>query len=218
MRVALCDENNLLLDVLGSAIRAGGHEVVAQTRAPEAVIAATRAHQPDLCFIEVDFIDGSGVDAIASMTAASPRTKVILLTGSRDARLIGRARAAGAVGMIDKAQSLAVLLRTLDGYGQDLPNKRFNRIPAQRSWTDRISPGDPGWALRFLTPREWEVLDDLAAGDSTEQIALRMGVRRATASGHIQNLIDKLGVHSRLQATALLESTLRGERRPMHQH
>ena len=218
MRVALCDENNLLLDVLGSAIRAGGHEVVARTPAPAAAVAATRTHQPDLCFIEVVFTDGSGVDAIASMTAASPRTKVILLTDSRDERLIGRARAAGAVGVINKAQSLADLFRTLDAYRQELPNTRFTRIPAQRSWTDRISPGDPGWALRFLTPREWEVLDDLVAGDSTEQIARRMGVRHATARGHIQNLMDKLGVHSRLQATALLESTLRGERRPMHQH
>lgn len=57
--------------------------------------------------------------------------------------------------------------------------------------------------LRVLTPREVEVLQLLAAGLSTDDIGQRLSLSRATVRNHVQNLLPKLGVHSRIEATVL---------------
>ena len=56
--------------------------------------------------------------------------------------------------------------------------------------------------MYFLTEREREVLDSLAEGHSTAVIAERLGVRAATARSHVQSVLMKLGVHSRVAAVA----------------
>jgi DNA-binding NarL/FixJ family response regulator len=58
--------------------------------------------------------------------------------------------------------------------------------------------------LRFLTEREWQVLMLLAAGESTDRIGASLGVQTSTARAYVQRMLDKLGVHSRLEATSLL--------------
>src|SRR6478736_5070443 len=60
------------------------------------------------------------------------------------------------------------------------------------------------WALRFLSDREWDVLRCITQGLTTRQIAGQLGVRNSTARTHVQNLLSKLGVHSRLEVAALL--------------
>ena len=57
--------------------------------------------------------------------------------------------------------------------------------------------------LRVLTPREFEVLQLLAAGLSTEEIGERLSLSRATVRNHVQNMLPKLGVHSRIEAAVL---------------
>jgi two-component system nitrate/nitrite response regulator NarL len=58
--------------------------------------------------------------------------------------------------------------------------------------------------LKFLTDREWEVMRCIMDGQSTDEMAESLGVRRSTARTHVQNLLAKLGVHSRLQVAALM--------------
>jgi DNA-binding NarL/FixJ family response regulator len=60
--------------------------------------------------------------------------------------------------------------------------------------------------LSFLTDREWQVLKCVSDGLSTEEIATELCVRRSTARTHVQNVLTKLGVHSRLQAAALVSA------------
>jgi two-component system nitrate/nitrite response regulator NarL len=70
--------------------------------------------------------------------------------------------------------------------------------------------------LRFLTEQEWRVLSLLAAGEPTSRIGETLGVRPGTARGYVQKLLEKLGVHSRLQAAALLAAYR--QRRPAVSH
>ena len=74
----------------------------------------------------------------------------------------------------------------------------------QQALRTRKASDDPRWALQFLTDREWEVMRCIMEGQTTEQMAETLGVQRSTARTHVQNLLTKLGVHSRLQAAALL--------------
>jgi DNA-binding NarL/FixJ family response regulator len=70
-------------------------------------------------------------------------------------------------------------------------------------------PSDPGLAgdtdpLRFLTPRERQVLDALAEGASTPKLAARLGLSTSTVQSYVKAVLSKLGVHSRLEAVVLL--------------
>ena len=62
----------------------------------------------------------------------------------------------------------------------------------------------PTWVLSFLTEREWQVLRCITDGLGTDEIATALNVRRSTARTHVQNVLTKIGVHSRLQAVALV--------------
>ena len=75
---------------------------------------------------------------------------------------------------------------------------------------------DPLWMLKFLTEREWEVMRCIMDGLSTEQMAEQLCVQRSTARTHVQNLLTKLGVHSRLQAAALMTAHASAETWPVH--
>ena len=74
---------------------------------------------------------------------------------------------------------------------------------------------DIEWLISFLTQREREVLRRIVTGQSTEEMARDMAVTRSTARTHVQNVLQKLGVHSRLQAVAAVANRARGDlRRP----
>ena len=75
---------------------------------------------------------------------------------------------------------------------------------------------DPLWQLRFLTDREWEVMRCIMDGLTTAEMAHQLGVRRSTARTHVQNLLTKLGVHSRLKAAALMTAHASSESWPAH--
>ena len=75
---------------------------------------------------------------------------------------------------------------------------------------------DPLWMLKFLTEREWEVMRYIMDGLSTEQMADQLRVQRSTARTHVQNLLTKLGVHSRLQAAALMTAHASADTWPVH--
>ena len=80
----------------------------------------------------------------------------------------------------------------------------------------RVREDDPLWVLKFVTQREWEVLRCIMDGLSTEQMADHLRVRRSTARTHVQNLLTKLGVHSRLQAAAMITAYASDETWPVH--
>ena len=75
---------------------------------------------------------------------------------------------------------------------------------------------DPLWQLRFLTDREWEIMRCIMDGLTTAEMAHQLGVRRSTARTHVQNLLTKLGVHSRLKAAALMTTHASSESWPAH--
>jgi len=79
-----------------------------------------------------------------------------------------------------------------------------------------VDNDDPLWMLKFLTEREWEVMRCIMDGLSTEQMAGQLRVQRSTARTHVQNLLTKLGVHSRLQAAALMSAHASSETWPVH--
>jgi two-component system nitrate/nitrite response regulator NarL len=214
MRLLVCDDHKLLLDALSMALGDKGHTVVATALDPDQAVEAAREHQPDVCLLDVYFPQGSGLLAIGRIHDVSAQTKVVILSGAISAGLVAEAIAAGAQGFVGKEKPIGVVIEALELAHQGY--LAVDPLLLQTALRPRLHADDPLWVLKLLTEREWEVMRALIDGLSTQQIADRLDVRRSTARTHVQNLLNKLGVHSRLQAAALMTAHASEVTWPVH--
>jgi two-component system nitrate/nitrite response regulator NarL len=203
VRLVLCDDHRLLAEALGTALRAHGHEVVAVVTTPEAGYRAVVEHHPDVCLLDVGFPGASGLDVVARIVSAAEDTKILMLSGRSDPDVVNAALTAGAAGFVLKEQGIDRILQALDRVlaGEAIVDSGLLRAALSMP-TPRRSPESQ--RLRSLTSREREALRRIAAGDSTKEVARAMHVSESTARTHVQNVLTKLGVRSRLQAAALV--------------
>ena len=172
---------------------------------PDAAVAAVTTHRPDICVLDALF-DGDAAAAVAAagqMRETSPATRVVVLSGTDEPEVVGAAVTAGAAGYVLKTCEIDAITalhragRRRRGGGGRRAGPAGDRCtgPPLRTPRSRL--------VRYLTSREREVLVRLVRGEDTGAIAARMGIRPATARSHIQNVLAKLGVHSRLEAVVL---------------
>ena len=214
MRLLVCDDHRLLVDALSMALTDMGHTVVATALDPDEAVEAAREHQPDACLLDLNFPVGNGLSAIARILDVSEDTKVVILSGSSNRGVVADAIAQGARGFVCKEKPIGAIIEALEKVHQGY--LAVDPLVLQDALRPRAQDDDPLWVLKFLTAREWEVLHCIMEGLSTEQMAEQLGVHRSTARTHVQNLLSKLGVHSRLQAAALIASHATGETWPVH--
>jgi two-component system nitrate/nitrite response regulator NarL len=198
MKIVLCDDHEMWLQALEVALEARGHVVTALTTTPDTGVQAVAATDPDVVALDVGFPDGNGFEAAERITAASPRTRVVMLTASAEPTVRAAALAAGASGITRKDQSIVAILASLERVADG--GDAFEQ-PAVRSTPRRTRPeSEIARLVASLTARERDVLRRLIEGRTTGDIARDLGVTTNTARTHIQNVLTKLGVHSRLQA------------------
>ena len=143
------------------------------------------------------------MEAIRDIAGQSGGTKVLVLSGSAAPGVTASVLEAGAYGYVGKDQPVEVILRALERIG----NGELSFDAAQLRAGVRHGPRVEGGVqllIAQLTPREQQVLRRLMQADTTEQIASNLGITRATARAYVQNILTKLGVHTRLQAVALV--------------
>jgi two-component system, NarL family, nitrate/nitrite response regulator NarL len=214
MRLLVCDDHRVLLDALSMALTANGHTVVATAIDPNEAVEAAREHQPDVCLLDVHFPNDNGLKAIARIHEVSPSTKVVMFSGSMNRGLVADAIAEGAQGFVGKERPVGAIIDALAMAHQGhlaVDLDMLQQVLRPEADNDGLL-----WMLKFLTEREWEVMRFIMDGMSTEQMADRLRVRPSTARTHVQNLLTKLGVHSRLQAAALMTAHASAESWPVH--
>jgi DNA-binding NarL/FixJ family response regulator len=202
MRVVICDDHVMLAEALSGMLAGRGHEVLDVVHdAPQSVIAVLK-HRPDICLLDLRLPSGSGLLVIPALRMASPDTRVEVLTALVDKATAAEAQRLGAAAFIGKDQPLDAIEAVF---------KAVMSHPPQTPWEQPVSKvalggvlGRGSHRLRFLTERERQVLGALRRGLDTTEIARELGVERSTARTHIQNVLVKLGVHSRLEAAALV--------------
>lgn len=211
MRIVLCDDHCLLLEAIAISLNGAGHTVVATTTTPDECVAAIAEHRPDVCLLDLDLAGCNGLAAVPRILEVAPETKVVILSCAWSPTVVGEAIKAGAVGFVRKDQ-------TLDGILVALEQVRCGQIAvdpaalrAAMSATDDANHDDPRWVIRFLTVREREVLRRIVLGEGTAEIARNLGVANSTARTHVQNVLQKLGVHSRLHAVAFVGTEFTAE-------
>lgn len=202
LRVVLCDDHLMLLEGLSNALTAHGHIVEACVTNPRDLVRVVDEVSADVCILDLSFPEGDGLSVAAQIIESNPSTKILLLSGVMNAEVVRRGIQIGIQGFLSKSASLEEILESLArlGAGQvAIDADLFRRALSPPSRASRGPVDDP---MGELTPREREVLSCIVGGADTAQIALRLGITTSTARAHVQNVLMKLGVHTRLQAVA----------------
>jgi len=159
----------------------------------------------DVAILDLGLPDGSGTELVGAVHASSPRAVALVLTSFTDQRVLAEAIEAGAAGVLHKSsdvQEIIGAVRKLHA-GEQLVSAREVSEAIRLAVTERRRGESERLMLESLTAREREVLQALAAGLTDREISERLFLGPGTVRTHVNNILGKLGVRSRLQAVVL---------------
>jgi DNA-binding NarL/FixJ family response regulator len=177
-------------------------EVVAQAGTLAEARRAMDGAEADLGVIDLTLPDGEGTELIEELREANPDFVALVLTASLDRTDHARAVEAGAAGVLHKSADVDAILdatRRL-GEGETLLSEDELIALLRLAGQNREEAVEARASIEQITPREKEVLKKLAEGLSNKEIAARLHMSVDTERTHMMNILNKLGVHSRLQA------------------
>lgn len=197
--VLLVEDHDMVAQALVEALTAAGSfDVVGTARTTADAITVATLYQPHVVVLDLRLADGDdSTSSIGAILACSPDSKVLVLSAWGDDWSVSRAVEAGCHGYLLKEQGLDDLI---DGI-RAVARGEATFAPAVLSRVLKLlRPGTVN--TEALTVRETEVLRRLADGLTTEQIAADLYVSVNTVRNHVNNIIRKLNVHSRLEAVS----------------
>lgn len=202
----IADAHRIFAGALGSLLRRSGHDVVGCVAGLAAAVDTVQREQADACVLDADLAGHGQPGALQEAIADSPRTAFVVLADSPDSPGLAVTLAAGVHGAALKTDDFVEVLRVLTGAASRLARRTVGgavlSLSAQAAHRPvRHSTRYPALD-HLLTPREREVLARLVQGESTTSMARSMGVQLSTTRTHIDSVLIKLGVHSRLEAVA----------------
>jgi DNA-binding NarL/FixJ family response regulator len=157
------------------------------------------ATQPDVVLLDQRLPDGTGVAALGSLRSQAPAARFVVLTGVADDATVLAATEAGCDGFVAKTsrvQELVAAVRAAASGEMLVSPALLGRL------LGRLTRSSTGVGTD-LTRREVEVLSLIAEGLGNSTIASRLGVSVNTVRNHVQNVLTKLGAHSKLEALAV---------------
>ncbi|MDQ3973839.1 MAG: response regulator transcription factor [Actinomycetota bacterium] len=179
--------------------------VVGEAADAPAAVSEVQRPRPDVVLLDVSLGEVDGVPTCAAVKSVAPDTRVLVTSDSADGGALMAAMEAGADGYETKDVDLARLVETIRRVHRGeavVPPRMLGSL--LRALIDRNRETDHALELFMnLTRREKEVLELLVDGCDHEAVADILVISPQTARTHIQNVISKLGVHSRLEAAAL---------------
>jgi len=199
--VLIVDDHQLFAEVIRSALEAMGTRVVDIAVTARDGLEAARRHRPDLVLLDIGLPDESGLALGRRILDELPDTRVVVVTALQDAQAVAEAMRIGFQGYVTKDTPMRQFLTTVSAVvdGQVVVPKHLARRAAGARTQDETQVA---LVVDQLTGRERQVLTSLGRGGSTLQIARELGVSPNTVRTHTQNILTKLGVHSRLEAVA----------------
>jgi DNA-binding NarL/FixJ family response regulator len=170
---------------------------------------AVRGGYADVILLDADL--GRDAANLLCNADSSLVLRVVMLSHTSEPERIAEAVQAGAVAWIRKDESLEHLLEVLRGAARGqiwLPVAEAGKIPSLLGHQQNDTSDDELWPAR-LTLRERQVLDCLAEGAGRSEVAATLFISVNTVRTHLQNIMTKLGVHSTLEAIAMVRSRAR---------
>jgi DNA-binding NarL/FixJ family response regulator len=209
IRILIVDDHKLFADAITPALQRQGIDVVGVATNGSDALESVRRDRPDAVLVDIGLPDQSGLSVGAQILRERTDAVVIVVTALDDPRLMKEAARAGFHGYLSKASNLSQfvssVLAVLEG-GMVFPK------PATRSNGSPSVARQASLLLDGLTAREREVLALLGRGATSQGIADELGIAPNTVRTHVQNILSKLQVHSRLEAVALASRVGAGKR------
>ncbi|MBU0915591.1 MAG: response regulator transcription factor [Gammaproteobacteria bacterium] len=186
-------------------------------------------HQPDVVLLDNHLPGVHGIDALPQLLAAQPAPKVLMLTVSEDANDLARALSAGASGYLLKTAEGNELVDAIErvhrGESVVSPEMTGKLVAAYRQALASASEASPATGastapvvdtapaqaagpLSRLSPRERDILREIARGASNKEIARTLDIAETTVKIHVQHILRKLNLTSRVQAAVMASSDL----------
>lgn len=197
--VLIVDDHRMFAQSLQALLGSEPDLLVVGTATTLAAARAVVATEPvDVVLLDLRLPDGSGIDGVRALRSLSPTSRVVVLTAHAADDTLLDAVAAGAAGYLTKDLDATELVAAIHAAasGETLvPPAVLQRL------LPRLSAAQP--AAAELTAREREILALFVEGLTNAEIAERLGVSVHTVRNHVQNLLAKLGAHSKLEALAI---------------
>jgi len=199
MRVMVVDDHPMWRDGVARDLAEAGYEVVATVGEGRQAVRVAAAVRPELVVLDLQLPDLPGVEVARSLAASDPPPRVLVLSASGEQEDVLEAIKAGASGYLLKSASkeefLDAVRRTAEGDAVFTPGLAGLVLGEYRRLAARPAPE----ATPRLTERETEVLRLVAKGLSYKQIAERLVLSHRTVQNHVQNTLNKLQLHNRVQ-------------------
>lgn len=202
LRTIVADDDPLVRRLIRDTLQRDGVTVIAEACTGREAIELALFYRPDVVVMDYMMPELDGIEAARRLYEEAPDIRVVVLTGAGDESLGLRGLRAGAAGFLSKHIELDSLPRALRGVleGEAAISRRLAMSLVQHV---RSAPTG-GMGLRpvrsALTDREWEVLDLLSGGASTDDIARVLVLSTETVRTHLKNIYRKLEVRTRADA------------------
>jgi DNA-binding NarL/FixJ family response regulator len=190
-RLLLADDHHIVRQALRGLLEAAGHEVIGEASDGHEALKLARTLNPDIAVLDLSMPLLNGVDAAREMRRLSPGIRTILLTMYTDKGYVLQALRAGARGYVLKTQAaedlISAIREILRGETYLSPGVAASVVDAFLENTDETA--DP------LTARERQILQLVAEGNTTKEIARLLNVSFKTAESHRNHIMKKLDIH-----------------------
>ena len=191
MRVLLADDHQILRDGIRRGLENAGEEVVGEASNGEEAVTLARETQPDIVLMDLSMPVLDGVSATRRIISEFPDIKVVVLTMHDDPPLTRSALKAGASAYLTKGTSFADVLDTLR---RVLAGEEVLSPQLAASMLTVVEAEDPGEEL--LSSRQTEILQMIADGQSTKQVARELGITQKTVHNHLNAIYRRLDTQS----------------------
>jgi DNA-binding NarL/FixJ family response regulator len=201
----VADDHPMWRDAVARDLAEAGYAVVATAGDGAEAVRRGRAVRPDVVVLDMQMPELSGAEVTARLVAADPDVKVLVLSASGEQRDVLQAVKAGAIGYLVKSASREELVAAVERVAQGDPVftpglaglvlGEFRKL----AMLPEAAGTGGGPAAPRLTERETEVLRLVAKGLSYRQIADRLVLSHRTVQNHVQNTLNKLQLHNRVE-------------------
>ncbi len=196
MKVLLVDDHRLMRGGLRAILEREGLEVVGEAGNGHEAIDLARCLQPKLVVMDVSMPDLNGIDATRRLVAENPGIKVIALSVNFQRRCVVAMFEAGAAGYLLKSAASDELIQAVHAVRDNLTYVSPSVASSVVNGRATVSPSERG-----LSPREREVLQLVAEGSSSKDIASRLEIALPTVETHRRQIMDKLNLRTIAELT-----------------
>jgi two-component system response regulator NreC len=191
IRIVLADDHILVRQGLKSLLEREGFQVVAEASDGQEALRHVESLQPDIAVMDISMPTLNGLNAAREISLSSPKTKTILLTQHDEGQYIREALEAGVKGYVLKNQVASDLLLAI----RQVSRGQVYLSPGVSSAVMEAYQSKSEKSKNPLTSRERQVLQLIAEGKSTKDVASLLGISVKTAESHRTRLMQKLDIH-----------------------